>query len=439
MNLAGHLDLARRHPLDFTIQYPPRREYFRDAFRADVDPGRLAEAGRVLLYLHVPFCEAKCFYCNFAVDTRREPSLHARYVEGLVRELDTLERVLDPDCRIPGIDIGGGTPTQLPAKDLARLLAALSPWRRRSDARYPLSVETTPRVASEEPAKLDVLAEGGVDRVSVGLQSTNDQTLEQVNRGAQRSMATRAVSALRGRFARVNADLIFALPGQTVACWEEDLRRAADLPLDSITTYDCLYRGKGRALTRMGPDRPAPETYGALYDLGYRILTDNGFHAPYGSVNFSRHPGETGTSAYFEGRLFDGLPYVGLGNYASSLLGEWWWFAPYGVNAWLLSVESGRSLPVGDSYRLPLAERVAKYVLLSLSFGLLDPARFRLAFGRGLEGVLPEPLALAVESGWLERGGDRYIVRPGGFGDMACLRSLFYTPEAIAWLRSQGE
>jgi oxygen-independent coproporphyrinogen-3 oxidase len=154
MNLAGHLDLARRHPLDFTIQYPPRREYFRDAFRADADPGRLAAAGRLLLYLHVPFCEAKCFYCNFAVDTRREQSLHARYVEALVRELDALDRVLDPGCRIPGIDIGGGTPTRLPARELARLLAALSPWRRRSDARHPLSVETTPRIASEEPAKL---------------------------------------------------------------------------------------------------------------------------------------------------------------------------------------------------------------------------------------------------------------------------------------------
>jgi oxygen-independent coproporphyrinogen-3 oxidase len=434
MNLTAHLDLARRRPQDFTIQYPPRRKYFQDHFRAEADPGMLSSADHLLLYLHVPFCEARCFYCNFSVDTRRDRNLQARYIETLVRELDALGNLLSPSCRIPGIDIGGGSPTIVPTVQLTHLLAALAPWRSRSDARHPISIETTPRIAAEEPGKLTALAEGGVDRVSVGLQSTNDRTLTSVNRDAAR----RAVANLgRAGFARRNVDLIFALPGQETEDWGEDVRRVADLAVDSVTTYDCLYRGQGRALTRLHPDRPDPETYGSLYDLGYRLLTERGFHAPYGSVNFSRHRGETGTSAYFEGRLLDGLPYVGLGNYASSLYGEWWWFTPHGVDAWLRAVAGDHHLPVGDAYQLPARERMAKYLLLSLSFGLLDPARFLAAFGCHLEDLFAEPLAVAMERGWLERHDSQYTLRPGCFQDMAALRSLFYTSEAIAWLGLQ--
>src|SRR5207248_10188441 len=126
-----------------------------------------------------------------------------------------------------------------------------------------------------------------------------------------------------------------------------------------------------------------------------------GFHAPYGSVNFSRYAGETGTSPYFEGRLLDGLAYVGVGNYASSLAGECWWFAPARVNDWLQAVEAGTCLPSGDFYRLPVEERMAKYLLLSLSFGFLDPARFRSVFGADLEESHAAAVAMATDRGCL--------------------------------------
>lgn len=450
LSLPGHLTLARKHPHDFTLQYPPRREYFQDNFRAAVDPTggatQLIETlpgNELLVYLHVPFCQAKCFYCNFAVDIRKDKAIYNRYVSELVKSIAELEAALPANVSIPGIDIGGGTPTMLESEQLVTILTALKPLLARSAATArPLSIETTPSIAAEQKDKLSALRENGVDRISVGLQSTNNETLASVNRGRQIDLADQAIANIKdSRFERISVDLIFALPGQTEQMWLTDLQLAADMGVDTITTYDCLYRGKGRALTRRTNDKPDTETYGRLYDLAFNYLTGRGYHAPYGSVNFSRHQGETGTSSYFEGRLLDGLPYVGLGNYASSLIGQNWWFAPYGVNQWLSARASGIMLPVGDAYHLPVMEIMAKHVLANLSFGVIDGQRFRRAFSMSLEDSFGPSLEMACEHGWLTRDSgnsgesdNHYSVAPSAFKHMSEIRALFYTPAAIAWL-----
>lgn len=436
-------ELAERFPHTFTIQYPPERALFRQHFGAALPPAdalreQIRREPRVLLYVHVPFCAAKCFYCNFAVDLGKDPARQQRYVDALCGQLARVD-ALTGSVPIPGIDIGGGTPTLLSPAQLAQLLCALQPFLRRAEIPHALSIETTPRVAATEPEKLSVLREGGVARVSVGIQSSNDETLAQVNRRAQRSLGERAVAGLLAAgFRRVNVDLVFALPGQTAAQFREDLRQVVALRPDSITTYDCLYRGQGRALPQLSAERPDAATYGALYDLAYELLTGCGYAAPYGSVNFSRHAGETGTSPYFEGRLLDGLPYLGTGNYASSMLGPWWWFGPAAVEDYVARMDAGDVLPASDSYALPLAERVAKALLLSLNFGFLDPARFARQFQIPLETAVGPQLELALRRGWLEPQGGVYGVRPGRFHALPQIRALFYSAAAVAWVAARG-
>jgi oxygen-independent coproporphyrinogen-3 oxidase len=443
VTLDGHVALAARHPHDFTVQYPPRREYARDHFCVPAEGGRvlnaLAGAPRLLLYVHVPFCEARCSYCNFAVDTHGTPERQVRYVRALVTALGRLAGAVQPGVEVPGIDLGGGTPTLLAPPLLEQLLEALRPWAARSRCPWPVSIETTPAVAAAEPEKMRRLAEGGVQRISVGVQSTRGAVLEAVRRGAQVDRSERALAVLRrAGFRRVNADLIFGLPGQRPVDFAEDVARVADAGVDSVTTYDCLYRGKGRALTRATAELPTPADYARLYDAAYGALTARGFHAPYGSLNFSRHAGETGTSPYFEGRLLDGLPYVGVGNYASTLCGGHWGFAPYAADSWMAQVEGGAVLPLADLYALPVQERVAKQVLLSLSFGRLDPARFRAAHGVGLEEACGPAVRRALEEGWLVEAGGEYRVAPGRFDVLPQLRALFYPPGAVRWLEAHG-
>ncbi len=438
MIAARALALVDSCPHAFTLQYPPRREYFQENFRAALDLTPLRNVRRLLLYVHVPFCESRCTYCNFAIDTRQDAALHRRYVDGLLRQLDSLDQWLAADVVLGGIDIGGGTPTLLSPVLLERLLRALQPWRRRVDHPIPLSIETTPSIAAGDPERLAVLVEGGVNRVSVGLQTADDGLLTLVNRGSERLHEKAIDNLRRAGFERINVDLIFGLPGQTKEQWRRDLDHAIALPVDSIATYDCLYRGKGRLLPREGI--PTPVQYGELYDLAFERLTVwAGFLARYGSLNFSWISDETGTSAYFEGRLLDGLPYVGLGNYASSLIADRWWFAPYRIGDWLHAVESGASLPAADSYQLPVAEAMAKYLLLSLSFGVIDPVRFQTRFGCAFTEVYEQPLAIALEKGWLREQNGVFGLAPGAFRFLPWLRALFYTQGAVEWLERREE
>jgi len=428
MSMKTALSLAREHPHDFTLQYPPRREYFQERFRVAPCSIDVSELGTLLLYVHVPFCASRCAYCNFAVDVRDDRVRERRYVDAVLRELEALERTLPRSTRIGGIDVGGGTPTKLSPFDLDRLLAGLDAFVKRASVPRPLSVETTPEIAANEAEKLATMRARGVDRVSVGLQSTDLVRLSSLGREPSNVYARAIENLRRAGFARVNVDLIFGLPDQDEDSWQRDLERTIALGPDSITTYDCLYRGKGRALTRRTLTLPSPARYGALYDLGFALLRSHGYHATYGSVNHSRLPGETGTSPYFEGRLLDGLPYLGVGNYATSHRDDVWTFAEKSVDRFIERSPHAH----GDAYVLPTHETMTKYALLSLSFGRLDRDRFSSRFSTSLEARFGESLRRACDEGWLAEDARGYGV--ARFDALPSVRALLYTDEAIDWL-----
>jgi len=437
--LAERAALAARMPHVFTIQYPPSRALFRDNYRATHDVAAVAGLRRALIYLHVPFCEAKCHYCNFAVDVRRDPGLHRGYVDALVLQAARVRGLLPEGCAIAGIDVGGGTPTLLATAELERVLVAVAPWLRLAEVRHALSIETTPRIAAAEPDKLAMMRDHGVARVSVGIQSTNDEVLAEVNRGAQRALAEAALAGLmRAGFRRVHVDLVFGLPGQTRAAWREDLLRVVAHGVDSITTYDCLYRGQGRALPHRMDALPTMAEYRALYDEAFELLQAHGYVAPYGSLNFARHAGETGTSPYFEGRLLHGVAYVGLGSYASSLVGERWWFAPHATGGYIAAIAAGEALPAGDAYALPASERMAKSALAMLNFGVIDRRSFADQFGVAVDDAFAAAIGFAVVEGWLVDRGARLAVADGRFDAMPRIRALFYSAAAIGWVRGAG-
>ena len=423
------MELSQRRPEVFTIQYPPGRGYFQERYRSPLNADLFGKLDNILLYLHIPFCKARCSYCNFAIDTRKDQSVHQRYIKALISQLAQLAEFIPPDCRISGIDIGGGTPTLITTELLDMLIEALAPWKKRSIVLGPLSVETTPGFAAQEPDKIRKLAAHGVDRISMGIQSTSRELLAKLNRNSV-SDEKAVDNLLNSNFRRINIDLIFGLPGQDESCWEKDVRKVTAMGVDSVTIYDCLYRGEGRMLPNK---QPRVEQYGKLYDTAYEILTASGYHAPYGSVNFSKHLGETGTSPYFEGRLLDGVPYIGLGNYASSLVGHQWWFAPYTVNDWENAARKS-VFPVQDSFYLPDKELMAKYILCSLNFGFLDPGRFSRIFHQDFEVVYKTSLEYLLVNKWIEFRNGCYFIASGSFNRMWAIRALFYPESAIEWV-----
>ena len=200
------------------------------------------------LYIHVPFCSHKCHYCDFYsfVDTRDQ---QGAFVERLIEELEWLAPFA-AGAPLKTIFVGGGTPSLLAMGLWERVLARLGAlfdlsWMGASRAgedvaRGEFTVECNPESAT--PQLMRVLAAGGVNRVSVGAQSFESRHLKTLERTHDTANVARALDAARGAgIARVSADLIFGIPGQTVEEWERDIQRVLALGTTHVSCYALTY------------------------------------------------------------------------------------------------------------------------------------------------------------------------------------------------------
>ena len=190
-------------------------------------------------YVHVPFCAYHCCYCDFAVAAGKD-HLTDSYLDALRRELATL----DQPQWVTTIFLGGGTPTHLEPGALFRLLDSVRSWLL-IEGDYEFSVEANPATLTAE--KVAVLADHGVNRISLGAQSFHAATLRVLQRDHQALDIRRAVETVRARIDNVSLDLIFGAPEQTLEHWTADLREALALGVDHVSTYGLTYE-KGTEL-----------------------------------------------------------------------------------------------------------------------------------------------------------------------------------------------
>ena len=185
------------------------------------------------LYVHVPFCARKCSYCAFY----SEPSsgeLIDRYVGALIRELE----LVAADLRPRTIYFGGGTPSLLNLRQWERILDAMERLRLGGAGEW--TVECNPATVSLDKARL--LRSGGVNRMSMGVQSLNASLLDRLGRVHTREMAFKSFDILRqAGFDNLNLDLMFAIPGQTLEVWRETLREAIAMGSEHLSSYEVIY------------------------------------------------------------------------------------------------------------------------------------------------------------------------------------------------------
>ncbi len=204
-------------------------------------------------YVHIPFCAHACGYCDFAIATGEDHRIDI-YLEALSLEFATLGEPQPVDT----LFIGGGTPSQLSARQLERLLTDMRRWLL-PQAGYEWSIEANPDSLVED--KVRVLADHGITRVSLGAQSFHPHLLKALDRRHTPAEVPRAVERIRRHIAEVSVDLIFAVPGQTAQDWQEDLRQALALEPDHLSTYGLTYE-KGTPLWKereRGQVRPVTE------------------------------------------------------------------------------------------------------------------------------------------------------------------------------------
>ena len=385
------------------------------------------------LYVHIPFCETKCPYCDFNTYAAIEPLIPS-YVDALAHEIAQWGAWLGRPA-LASVFFGGGTPSYLPAEDLAKLAGAID-----TAFAWPEGIESTAEANPGDctPEKLLAMRHAGFNRISIGVQSFDDAELRLLGRRHSAADAREAVARARAAgFANASVDLMLGLPHQTVDGWRRSLDEAASLDIDHISVYALTLEGGTpmEADVRSGAlPEPDADLAADMYQLAQQGLADAGF-AQYEISNWAK-PGMASRHnlAYWKSE-----PYLGVGPGAHSYLygattGDA--LGPHGtrfanvrpprtyidrVLAWhptgALSPDALReagAVETTEQLSGSTAMGDAMMMGLRLNEGVSDAA-FRARFGAGIAERFPGPVAECVELGLLEWQGGRLRLTEEGW------------------------
>ncbi|MCX7825769.1 MAG: radical SAM family heme chaperone HemW [Verrucomicrobiae bacterium] len=356
------------------------------------------------LYVHIPFCVAKCAYCAFYSEPAEERRAE-RFLAALEREIEAVAGRLAPQT----IYIGGGTPTSLTAEQLERLLTHLRACIPNLESRvtsrdFEWTVETNPATLTSEKARLLRLL--GVNRVSVGAQALDDALLERLGRVHTVAMIHETVETLRtAGFENLNLDFIFAIPGQTVAQWGQTLRRAIAMRPQHLSTYELTYEDDTPLLRRLeeeGAARTDEETTLAMYELLLAVTAEGGF-AQYEVSNFAL----PGRECRHNLNYWRGGEYVGIGPSASGLVDGWRYKNVSNSDAYIQRIEHGQA-PVECAERLTPRARAGELAAFALRMNEgIAAAAFERQTGFELDQLWARELADLTAQGLIEWDGER--------------------------------
>jgi len=307
-----------------------RREYaaamrFDEDEAAEVMPG--PPSGPCQLYVHVPFCEVLCPFCSFHRVRFNEPR-SARYFDALRSEIRLYH---DAGFRFGDVYVGGGTPTVSPAEllETIALIRSLSPVRT-------VSIETNPNHL--EPAVLERYRDVGVTRCSVGVQSFDDgllarmERLEKYGSGAQ---IRRRLASARGIFPTLNVDMIFNLPGQSVAMLDADIDALLELDVDQVSFYPLMTAPTARHKMEKTMGRADESLRHPMYERVLDRLLPR--YRASSAWCFTRGEG------MFDEYIIDQDDYVGVGSGAFSYVGGQMYSTTFSLNHYCRRVEGGQS------------------------------------------------------------------------------------------------
>jgi oxygen-independent coproporphyrinogen-3 oxidase len=358
---------------------PENQEFTDEPLDIAPDP----ENEPLTLYAHFPFCASACKYCIFKKTL--EIGLLDRYVAALLDEIEIYSR--EPglaDRRVSSIHLGGGTPSLVPAAEIARVLGRLEARFGFSDG-IQITLEGNPESLTRDRARGYLAA--GVDRISVGVQSLDDDLLRAMGRTHGRETAIEAIRALaRAGFDNLSVDLMYGFEGQSTEGLLDDVRAVADLGVDHVSAFPLI----GKSVRQTG-SAERKRRDGRHREM-YRALTAElaaARYDRYSSEDFARRP--RAQSRYqIDAWRFPKRDVLALGAGSLGSLGGCFYSNIPDLDRYTGAVAAGR-LPVARSKRVPRDEEMRRGVLLGAKYIHVDRAAFVGEYGIDLEDAL-EPL-----------------------------------------------
>lgn len=358
------------------------------------------------VYIHIPFCAKKCAYCDF-YSLSGKGQLMPRYQKALLTHIKESSSQLE-DYFIDTVYFGGGTPSFYGANRLVDILDALKKnGRLMVDSE--VTVEVNPDSASFE--ELLKLRRAGFNRISIGVQSTDDETLKKIGRVHDYAAAVKAVdSARRAGFKNISIDLIFGLPGQTRESWAENLSKAITLKPDHISCYGLkLAEGTEMYILKDSPFLPDDDTQADMYLYTVEYLREHGYRQ-YEISNFAR----TGYESAHNLKYWTGQEYLGFGAAAHSYIGSRRFGNLADIDGYIRSVQDGSPL-VEQVEVIGAFERASEYLMLGLrtTRGINGEEYHRL-YPSDFSGIEAR-LQTCEQYGWAEFEEGRWRFTPKGF------------------------
>lgn len=365
----------------------------------------LKEAG---LYIHIPFCDHKCIYCDFYSITPTDKI--NEYIEALIKEIAYYSSSYKKTHNFTSVFFGGGTPSFIEPGLIQRIIEALrSNYNLSPDTE--ITLETNPGTVDEN--KLKEFLAAGVNRISIGIQSFNEDELKFLTRIHNAELAKSTVLlAQESGFKNISIDLIFNLPGQTKEIWEENLKQAMALPIQHISAYSLILE-KGTILNKMVLDGKVTlqdDDYDAdLYEYTIQYLKTKGFKQ-YEVSNFCK----TGYECVHNNHYWRYRDYLSFGTSSHSFVNgkRWWNFKA--LSQYLLAIEKTGHARANEE--TPTKRQIFdEYVMLALRSKGIDKKDFLKRFGDSWFREKSTELRKYMHLGYLVEEGSIVRCTPDGY------------------------
>jgi oxygen-independent coproporphyrinogen-3 oxidase len=360
------------------------------------------------VYIHIPFCEHKCIYCDFYSIINFEN--REAFLLALKREIRNYGERYRKGRKVRTVFFGGGTPSLLTPSEVGEILRTLFS---NFDVAENLEITLETNPGTVDARKLKGFLEVGVNRLSVGVQSFDDEELKFLTRIHNSQDAERTVlDAEKVGFENIGIDLIFNLPGQTKKIWEENLRKAVALPVKHISAYSLILE-RGTILNKLvldGKVKIQDEDYEAdLYEFTMKFLHEHGFRH-YEVSNFAL-PGFECLHNLFYWRYEE---YLGFGPSAHSFVANKRWWNYSSLRKYIYEIEQ-KGNAERNSEALTEKQRTEEFVMLALRSEGLDLKRLRKEFSPDWEKRNKDYLEFLTKEHLIKFVRDKIVLTEKGF------------------------
>ena len=369
------------------------------------------------LYVHIPFCVKKCDYCDFLSGPANSETKE-KYVEALIKEIKVSGNCSNKADKVTSVFVGGGTPSILNSDQLSRIFGALNESFVFDD-NAEITVEMNPGTVSKD--KFKVLKESGVNRLSIGLQSADDNELKVLGRIHTYAEFEEAYKmAGETGFDNINIDLISAVPGQTVESWDNTLKKVAALKPKHISAYSLIIEEGTPFYDKYGEDScdlnksndlslPDEVSERSMYEDTKNILEEYGYHR-YEISNYAKE----GYECEHNKGYWKCDDYLGIGLGSSSLIKGRRFHNTIDMKEYLEF--SGYPEKIRkDNVELTIEEKIEEFMFLGLRMTEgISKSVFAERFSINIEEVYSKELTKLKEEGLIEEQEDRiYLTKRG--------------------------